>query len=133
MGVVGRFWQHTQRGAPDECWLWTGPKRGNGYGGFYVSNAAFYAHRWSYQYHYGCDPGAMSVLHHCDTPLCVNPAHLFLGNHSINAQDMERKGRGGDRRNFGPRNGRAKLTPTIVATIRRRFAAGESQGSLARE
>lgn len=35
----------------------------------------------------------IQICHHCDTPLCCNPRHLFPGSRSDNAQDAIRKGR----------------------------------------
>jgi hypothetical protein len=82
-------------------------------------------------------------LHHCDTPRCVRPDHLFLGTIADNVQDASRKGR----MHFGDANGSrtcpervargervasAKLTPDAVTEIRRRYVQGEtSQAALA--
>jgi hypothetical protein len=56
----------------------------------------------------------MFVLHSCDTPLCVNPEHLFLGTTDDNMKDMIAKGRSP----AGERSGRAKLTAAQVSDIR---------------
>ena len=50
------------------------------------------AHRISYALTHGETP-ALLVLHQCDRPGCVNPAHLFFGTNQDNADDKMRKGR----------------------------------------
>lgn len=58
----------------------------------------------------------MHVCHKCDTPLCINPDHLFLGTHSDNMRDKETKGRANHA--IGNRHPRTKLTPEQVMEIR---------------
>lgn len=87
------FWRHVQK--TEKCWLWTG--NGSGpkgvYGGFNNRGKKIKAHRFSWEMHYGSIPAGLNVLHSCDTPRCVNPAHLFLGTMKDNTQDMVQKGR----------------------------------------
>jgi hypothetical protein len=77
----------------------------------------------------------MWVLHRCDNPPCVNPAHLFLGTRQDNVDDMVRKRRHWAHRGVpgvrGERHGSAKLRAADVQQIRQRVAAGEVQQRVA--
>jgi len=75
-----------------ECWIWTGAVGRDGYGVMTVGRRQMRAHRASYQAFNG-DPVGKLVCHKCDRPLCVNPAHLFLGMPCDNTRDMIAKGR----------------------------------------
>jgi hypothetical protein len=52
------------------------------------------AHRAMYEFKTGPIPVGKVVMHTCDVPLCVNPAHLRLGTQADNLIDMRAKGRG---------------------------------------
>lgn len=90
-----RFWRHVSKGP--ECWLWTGAPNSAGYGmvgeGPAGADRKILAHRLAWEIHFGPIPEGMFVCHHCDTPLCVRPDHLFLGTHTDNMRDMAAKGR----------------------------------------
>jgi len=97
------FWQKVDKSAGDDgCWLWTGGARGRKplmYGVAWINGRFIGAHRYSYELvngpiPEGGDVRGMCVLHKCDTPLCVNPLHLFIGTHTDNMQDKTIKGRG---------------------------------------
>jgi hypothetical protein len=76
------------------CWLWTGAHGGNGYGKFKTNKTTtWWAHRLAWTLHKGPIPTGMMVCHHCDTPICVNPDHLFIGDAAANLRDMTAKGR----------------------------------------
>ncbi len=99
------------------CWLWQAKVNRDGYGAFWNGDhnhkgqpIQVLAHRWAYANLVGPIPDGQRVCHNCDTPSCVNPAHLFLGTQRDNVHDAIRKGR--------HRNGRAALTPADAASIR---------------
>ncbi len=77
----------------DHCWIWQGPKRNPKrkftYGTISWGKGSHYlAHRLSYLIFIGAIPGKLLVRHTCNNSLCVNPAHLVLGSHKDNMQDM---------------------------------------------
>ena len=88
---IVRFWSHVDIKGPDECWPWINTRKR--YVRFWLDGKSVQATHFSYQLHYGVDPGDFFVCHTCDNPLCVNPNHLFLGTSKQNTQDMIEKGR----------------------------------------
>lgn len=127
-----RFWTKVKKGrGKDACWEWTGGKNNKGYGTFMpVSPRNRLAHRVSWAMSQGITideiPEGTSILHHCDNPLCVRPAHLFTGSIRDNAIDMVKKGRGRYVVHHGPDNGFSKLTEDDVREIRRIYATDHS-------
>lgn len=131
--IINRFWAKVRRGESAECWLWTAYKFGSmGYGGFALKRAGGkyapeYAHRISWALANGPIPSGQSVLHSCDVPACVNPAHLFLGTQRTNMQDAASKGQ-----LHTPRPNKQTVTDEQVAAIKAMVIAGASQADAAR-
>lgn len=68
----------------DGHWLWRGNVGPEGFGRMVatsVSGSRGYAHRLSWILHHGEIPEGKCVLHSCEYLHCVNPDHLFLGDH----------------------------------------------------
>lgn len=138
--LIARFMAKVQ--ITDGCWLWSGARTGARYGELRVDGRPATTHRLSWTLFVGPIPDGLCVCHHCDTPPCVNPAHLFLGSKADNNADKCRKGRRRGGGGYGDRNGRrthpestvrgerqhaAKLTAETVREIRDACASGEAQ------
>ena len=105
--------------ADNGCWLWTTSKDKDGYGMFRglvgdVKHSR--AHRFSWAHHNNQEiPKYANICHSCDTPSCVNPAHLWPGTPQENQTDKWSKGRGNTWR--GEQLPQAKLTELQVREI----------------
>jgi len=118
--ALGRFWSKVQVGDDDECWLWTGATMKDGYGNIKWRGRYTRAHRLSYELEYGAIPDGAVICHTCDTPLCVNPRHLFAGTTSDNMHDMANK----HRTKWDMHPEMTKITREQAVEIRGLFAAG---------
>jgi hypothetical protein len=130
--VEERFWEKVAVGKSwTLCWEWLGSKDGSGYGMLSVAGATQRAHRFSWVLTRGPIPKGIQVLHHCDNPGCVNPAHLWLGTNADNVHDKMIK----HRESRGEAHGRTcripkqthhpkKLTAEKVLQIRALYAEG---------
>lgn len=136
--IEERFWPKVDKStSPNGCWLWKGAKHEFGYGvigrggrGEGIARA----HVLSYEWANGPIPKGMFVCHACDTPPCVNPAHLFAGLPRENSTDMYRKGRGvPPPRGAGEANPAAKLDFLDVALVRTLLDEGLPHRRIARE
>lgn len=73
--LISRFWEKVNK--TGECWIWTASKRGPGYGQCSLGGRRQgYAHRFSYEIHFGSIPAGMVIDHICHNKLCVKPDHL---------------------------------------------------------
>lgn len=114
--IYTRFWQKVNKFGPvyeplkTRCWVWIAAKDYEGYGAFNGKPLSKRSHRASWELSIGVIPEGLCVLHKCDNPSCVNPAHLRLGSNKDNTLDMIEKGRHA----YGERHG-SKTQPEKVA------------------
>lgn len=136
--IINRFWSKVNKNGPihpvlkNKCWIWTGSKIKNGYGVFSLNGKNITAHRFCYQIHNDTilSPKEL-VCHHCDTRDCVNPEHLFKGNHKDNCHDMIQKNRQNRYNRNGEKNPFSKLKETDVLEIRKMIEQGHKQKEIA--
>src|ERR1700761_1091810 len=74
------------------CWNWTSTffsGKDLPYGQFWLNGKITGAHRASYALSVGEIPEGMHVLHRCNNSKCINPSHLYLGDHAQNMRDRD--------------------------------------------
>jgi hypothetical protein len=89
--VADRLAARSQR-TESGCRVWTGQKN-RGYGVIELNGRREKAHRASWICFVGALTDGECVLHRCDNPACIDPAHLFVGTKGDNNRDRHRKGR----------------------------------------
>lgn len=119
-----RFWDKVEK--TDSCWMWTGATKDKGYGVLRVNGKNVGAHVFSYELHKQKLPSRAFVCHACDTPACVNPEHLWVGDNDSNIKDMVFK----NRHTYGERNAQAKLTTENVLTMKHLKKMGVTQEAM---
>jgi HNH endonuclease len=102
----------------DMCWRWVGSVDSRGYGRLNIDNTPELAHRISWRLFCGEIPEHQHVLHKCHHPYCVNPEHLYVGDHQDNMNDKMDAGRHRYGVHHGMAHGMAKLTDDDVRMIR---------------
>lgn len=112
--IEPRFRSKVRVAGPDDCWEWTARRFRRGYGEFLSNGKVVGAHRYAFAKINGGIPDGFWVLHRCDNPPCVNPAHLYAGTRDDNRRDMMNRGR----QYQGERVWEAKLNPSRVLMIR---------------
>lgn len=108
------------------CWLWLGQTDSvKAYGKVSYDNRKYIAHSLIYSLRNNLDPrsnkrGSENRLHTCDTPLCCNWNHIYIGTHQHNADDKVSR----DRQTKGETQPHAKLTASQVYQLRRLYHSG---------
>jgi hypothetical protein len=116
------------------CWEWQRARLKAGYGKLKYKQKHYLVHRLAYVLWRGAFSDQQVVCHSCDNPRCCNPQHLFTGSQGDNLTDMRRKWRGYVLRTYkGEESGTAKLTDSLVKSIRQDKVSGATDIALARK
>ena len=97
------------------CWLWQGYRMKDGYGHVRWNGKMILPHRLFAHMFLGFPLDERQVLHKCDVPACVNPSHLFLGNHAVNMRDCATKGRTSSQKKTHCKHGHLLAGENLIA------------------
>jgi hypothetical protein len=113
---------------PRGCMMFTGFRDRRGYGYIGQGRAGLrpiLAHRAAWEVAKGAIPQGMHVLHKCDNPSCVNPAHLELGTAADNMRSKVARGR-------QPRGGLVHNAKLALDEVRAILADSRSNSAIGR-
>jgi len=121
-----RFWSYVRK--TKNCWNWIGGINSVGYGIFWINGQSIGAHRYSLLSKYKPHGKKQWALHKCDNKKCVNPDHLYWGDHSDNTTDAVKRNRMATGKRHGShtkplsratflKNGHSKLSKQDVLDI----------------
>jgi hypothetical protein len=82
--IEERFTRRIERVPFSTCWYWNGATYSKGYGQLWRDGQRISAHRLSFELFVGQIPPGLEINHLCETPCCVNPAHLEAVTHREN-------------------------------------------------
>ena len=123
--LADRFWEKCNKQNANDCWVWTATKTSYGYGSFRMGSLTDntrrkeMAHRVAYMLSTGNDiPKGAVIMHACDNPPCVNPAHLSVGTYAENGKAAYDRKRRASTIKPGEKSPRALLTQENVDYIR---------------
>ena len=112
------------------CWVWLGTYDKYGYGQTNINVKTELAHRVSYMIHNQVKlDSSQFVIHSCDFPACVNPAHLRIGTHQENMDDMKSK----NRQSKGSHRPSCRYTEEQVLQVVELHKQGFSQFAISRK
>ncbi len=121
---IERFYEKVSK-TPTErgCLEWLAFRNAGGYGMFRVGGRTVFAHRVAWEIVNGPIPAGLVIRHFvCDNPRCCNVAHLLLGTHADNTQDMMSKGR-----QYNALNTTVPYVRPVGPTVAERFYAKVSK------
>lgn len=120
-----KFWSRVSKQGPNDCWPWIGAKHPTGYGKIWLNlpdRVCKPAHHAALLLT-GVDvPKGTVVMHSCDNPSCVNPAHLSKATQQLNIRDKVLKGR----QPTGDKHHNTKISEEDVKYIRSSSKTGKA-------
>lgn len=111
------------------CHLFMGCRNHDGYGRIGKDGKNVFIHREMFKHHNPDIEMTGVIMHSCDRPNCVNPAHLKHGTVADNVADMVAKGRRVTVK--GSNQPDAKLHENDIPAIRARLTINESCSTIA--
>lgn len=122
-GLEEWFWSNVKINT-EGCMEWQGAIEAKGGYGRYRGHGA---HRIAYRLTHGAFPDDLSILHRCDNPPCINPAHTRPGTRADNCHDTYEKGR----YVRWPKSRPPLFAPEEIEQIKRLYASGVEVSELA--